>query len=385
MRKQFGRSMIEMLGVLAIIGVLSIGGIALYRRAVNNHHANTILDDVNRFAFAIIEKGNYPLDSILSKGDFKESGIYELEAFQDLSPQQFSITVRNVPYGVCDALLEKAAVEYAVRVKEHGSDTGPLYDLFHTDLCHDNNDIVLYFGDTDDLFDFPECGRLPNCTKYSSDCKCIECENGYQLSKDNSSDPDGQYCVANSCKSTGVEGCTSNADCCKSTDFCSWEQATSCTEVSNDIGIPTGITTGVCTSVNMYGTGTGSYTKTVTTGGVLIKFVRSKNNMKWWSAKNWCERQKRDDGSSMSLAYAADLGCSYFPEHFSTGTCVDSNVSGKEGVVLALLQSSPAPTWISDQHWLNDKYSDSCRAYTVDSNSLIHRHTRSNYNRALCR
>ena len=78
MKTQFGRSMIEMLGVLAIIGVLSIGGIALYRRAVNNHHANTILDDANRLAFVITERGNYPLDSILSKGDFKESGIYEL-------------------------------------------------------------------------------------------------------------------------------------------------------------------------------------------------------------------------------------------------------------------------------------------------------------------
>ena len=55
--KQIGRSMIEMLRVLAIIGVVSIGGIALYRRAVNYHQANSILDDVNRFAFAIIEKG----------------------------------------------------------------------------------------------------------------------------------------------------------------------------------------------------------------------------------------------------------------------------------------------------------------------------------------
>ena len=60
MQKQFGRSMIEMLGVLALVGVLSIGGIALYRRAVNNHHANTILDDVNRFAFVITEKGGFP-------------------------------------------------------------------------------------------------------------------------------------------------------------------------------------------------------------------------------------------------------------------------------------------------------------------------------------
>ena len=98
---QKGRSMIEMLGVLAIIAVLSIGGLLGYRRAVNNHQANQILDDVNRFAFAIIEKGNYPLEAVIPKGDFKESGIYELEGYQDVEANQFSITVADVPKGVC--------------------------------------------------------------------------------------------------------------------------------------------------------------------------------------------------------------------------------------------------------------------------------------------
>ena len=37
---QSGRSMIEMLGVLAIIGVLSIGGIAAYSRAMRKHNVN---------------------------------------------------------------------------------------------------------------------------------------------------------------------------------------------------------------------------------------------------------------------------------------------------------------------------------------------------------
>ena len=44
MKKEYGRSMIEMLGVLAIIGVLSIGGLAGYTMAMNRHRANEILD-----------------------------------------------------------------------------------------------------------------------------------------------------------------------------------------------------------------------------------------------------------------------------------------------------------------------------------------------------
>ncbi len=47
---QNGRSMIEMLGVLAIIGVLSIGGLAGYTMAMNRHRANQVLDYVSRCA-----------------------------------------------------------------------------------------------------------------------------------------------------------------------------------------------------------------------------------------------------------------------------------------------------------------------------------------------
>ena len=43
-----GRSMVEMLGVLAIIGVLSVGGIAGYTRAMKNWRANEIIDAANK-------------------------------------------------------------------------------------------------------------------------------------------------------------------------------------------------------------------------------------------------------------------------------------------------------------------------------------------------
>lgn len=42
-----GRSMIEMLGVLAIVGVLSVGGIAGYSKAMNKFKANKVIDQVN--------------------------------------------------------------------------------------------------------------------------------------------------------------------------------------------------------------------------------------------------------------------------------------------------------------------------------------------------
>ena len=47
---QKGRSMVEMLGVLAIIGVLSVGGIAGYTVAMNRYRANQILDMASKIA-----------------------------------------------------------------------------------------------------------------------------------------------------------------------------------------------------------------------------------------------------------------------------------------------------------------------------------------------
>ena len=51
MRKnESGRSMVEMLGVLAIIGVLSIGGIAGYMLSMNRFRANDLIDKASKFA-----------------------------------------------------------------------------------------------------------------------------------------------------------------------------------------------------------------------------------------------------------------------------------------------------------------------------------------------
>jgi len=45
-----GRSMVEMLGVLAIIGVLSVGGIAGYSKAMDSYRVNKTIDQVSQIA-----------------------------------------------------------------------------------------------------------------------------------------------------------------------------------------------------------------------------------------------------------------------------------------------------------------------------------------------
>ena len=51
----FGRSMIEMLGVLAIIGVLSVGGIAGYSKAMEKFKINKATEEYNYMVWGLIE------------------------------------------------------------------------------------------------------------------------------------------------------------------------------------------------------------------------------------------------------------------------------------------------------------------------------------------
>ena len=55
-----GRSMVEMLGVLAIIGVLSIGGIAGYTMAMNRYRANEVIDAASKMAVIAMTKQGAP-------------------------------------------------------------------------------------------------------------------------------------------------------------------------------------------------------------------------------------------------------------------------------------------------------------------------------------
>ncbi|MBR3502350.1 MAG: hypothetical protein IKO06_05545 [Alphaproteobacteria bacterium] len=48
--KESGRSMIEMLGVLAIIGVLSVGGIAGYSKAMHKYRVNKAIEQITLIA-----------------------------------------------------------------------------------------------------------------------------------------------------------------------------------------------------------------------------------------------------------------------------------------------------------------------------------------------
>ena len=72
LKNENGRSMIEMLGVLAIIGVLSVGGIAGYSKAMMKYRINKTIEQITLTAgnvrtFFSSQKNYYDLSTNVIK------------------------------------------------------------------------------------------------------------------------------------------------------------------------------------------------------------------------------------------------------------------------------------------------------------------------------
>jgi len=320
---QKGRSMIEMLGVLAIIGVLSIGGLLGYRRAVNNHQANVILDDVNRFAFVILESNQAfePYNNITGL-EFTQTSPYFMNAFTEATSQQFAIMVTNVPKGVCEALLPKASVEYKVRTL--AADTvqeidkvslrGKPYDSENTDICDNINDVVLYFGD-----------------------------------------------VSKHCTHTGEKECTSYADCCYG-EFCAFPDAIDCHTQG----------TGKCAPISAYA-GESQIVNNQEWTHSTKNYDSTYGYLYWWGANDWCQAQGKQ------LASLGDLGCGHVSSsNYCTKSPTDASTGGTsaglayKGSVLRALQDGG---WSSYAwHWLRDNHGCSADDIGIDSSRVYSNH-----------
>ena len=98
-----GRSMVEMLGVLAVIGVLYMTGFAGYRYAINKHRANTILNEINMRW--VVAQQQMTLNIPVSMSEFNdvildnvEIALYEPENTQNIATLELSHVPTDVLY-----------------------------------------------------------------------------------------------------------------------------------------------------------------------------------------------------------------------------------------------------------------------------------------------
>ncbi len=106
MKNENGRSMVEMLGVLAIIGVLSIGGIAGYTMAMNKYKANEVIAKVSQCAI-LARSGNAGEGIATNTKTCKDLGVEGLDETNKITVSGTTYTIptgiASTDTGVCDA------------------------------------------------------------------------------------------------------------------------------------------------------------------------------------------------------------------------------------------------------------------------------------------
>ena len=395
---QQGRSMVEMLGVLAIIGVLSIGGIAGYRWGMDKHVSNQILYEMNLNSAQLamlLQKGNpdgvtLSLGSPYDEGKFRtvdygfEYACGEEASFghdcQYLDETMYSMTATGLPKRVCNMLGDAVfGMAYYYDSEINGGDNE----------CNDTGNTVTVFFDTDTTVEggiprpegpethtpAPEVTEPVTSTTTTTESTTPEtttteattttestttlttttvttvtgdCSGHGRLLYYSGGDPNGIgsfcYCedgyAGDRCeKQEETKECNENTDC-GTGQYCYFSSSGDCTKQDGK---------GKCKS------NTPNVKIKVNNKEFFVKFEW----MTWWSAQNFCESHNK------SMVSLADLQCSSESEaqikSNGYGYCYKTGTSGELSDTIKGLSRK-----IGSYYWLSDLYgNDSCSAYIV--------------------
>ena len=181
---QTGRSMLEMLGVLAIIGVLSVGAVMGFRQAMNRHKANVILNDVS---LAFEELATHETTGAVSRYQvtaFTPESGHTLYAKRDENGND-SVEVAGVAQGVCEVLIQYDKTELYTQI----SDTAGA----KLTACADNQTMVFGLGAGSSGSTDPDPGPGPEPTDPCEGKTCSghgTCSDGVCTCSDGYTDPD---------------------------------------------------------------------------------------------------------------------------------------------------------------------------------------------------
>ena len=118
-----GRSMVEMLGTLAIIGVLSVGGVAGYNSAMNRMKANEVIDEANKRALVVamsIAAGGGQEKESVSLAEFKNNEIAgaKFDTVATMQDGLYQIKITNLPRKVYALVKASLGAKSGVKISE---------------------------------------------------------------------------------------------------------------------------------------------------------------------------------------------------------------------------------------------------------------------------
>ena len=138
-KNQCGRSMVEMLGVLAIIGVLSVGGIAGYRTAMEKNKTNEIINGLSIESLYLSTQALNKRETLtLSRDQYAEIS-FESDYIATVGGN-FYISLLNVDQDMCSAIINS---HWSVPFKIQNAQTQS--ELTSAENCTDNIQMEFLF------------------------------------------------------------------------------------------------------------------------------------------------------------------------------------------------------------------------------------------------
>ena len=230
MTAESGRSMVEMLGVLAIVGVISIGGVAGYNYGMNRYRTNELLDGANKRAYTVATQMTLGIPLNLSEFadyDATAGGTFKSDVTKG-DNGEFGIKVEGVKKEVCENILRMIGDNTPLRALSKGE--GESEQELQSGGCED--------GDTNAFSFVYNVEMLSKGAKPSSPSGTSSIGGG-------SASSSAPVCAKNG------EACTSSADCCddncNSSGYCGDE---GCLENGETTDLP-----GECCGVYDWNTG----------------------------------------------------------------------------------------------------------------------------------
>ena len=391
-----GRSMVEMLGTLAIIGVLSIGGIAGYSYGMDKYRANQTINDVILRAVDVMTQLSQGKEPNLEPEWGTKGTVYDMEAIQDTTNNTWGIVVDGVPSRVCqmvgDALKNQATVYVGNAERNDTTDNDPCESS-------DENTMEFYFDtgavESDDCKTDADCGTNKYCdmglcfngvrpeatgrvfdkactsdaecnTGWTGTCSSCDTSLGYCVEKydmNNAactlSDGTTGKCGAGECLPTG---CTYDTNKCDDKEYCA-SPNNSCTEAFQSGE------SGTCVSFNA------RFSPLTMDDGTT--YYVSNTPLSWWDADAACKSVKKELLSVDDLVTESD-GSAWKGD---TGTHTKT----------ALANELYSKGWNSNGYpyiWTENLTDNSCDAYYVSldgGNVYYYRRYSSYYYYAVCR
>ena len=147
MRQESGRSMIEMIGVLAIMMALTATAVATYNYAINMQKRSTVYENVSNIVTGVREllKGYDDFSNIDNSTIFAAmsmsnknpyGGTYEL-AVDPSDTRQFVVRISGLTKSDCEALKTKAWTESVGYISSNHKESGA------TGNCLDGNTNII--------------------------------------------------------------------------------------------------------------------------------------------------------------------------------------------------------------------------------------------------